>query len=1002
MKKTHSYKRIVSKLSAGLLAMLFFAGCKSSEHLITPPVTSGNEVSFTVNIPGARTPSTKGMTDAQEYDVQSIDLVVFDARNPANETFHQWIAATVVSSTDNTVTFKAKLTPTAGAARIVVVANRSLSLLGASSWNSSTRRVDIMKALTHTNTGKWITGTSGSGHTAIPMYGEKLLTTGITTQMAPVTGIQLTRMLARIDIKNQATGFVVEEVYLANFNTVGNIAPAFDGTTGLLDDSGETSIPASSGPILGAGPALKYSTNLAATNSFLGEIYTYESLAAEDGAKNDAPSRKDATCLVIKGKMGSGQSYFYRVDFTQADGNYMPLKRNYRYIVQVDGVHNDAVGYESVAEAINSYTVVSNLKTNVVAYNGTTIKDIVYNGQHMLGLQDTELTYMKWSSTKTLKVFTDDPNGWTTTVAYESGGTNWLSFVDNSDTGVGERETSTTIQVESLPDALVSRSAVITVTAGRLSNTIRVTQTNEIPPAPTFKVIDEEGNEVTQMFFQLNKASQLEVEPQTIYVMWAGDNINCLAVLKPPANKLPDYQTFDPNPGRDGADQLVLQGGIQAITIQPRPGSKTDPDDWWREDNLTITLYGESGSEVAKREIYIAQGELTFNFGIDPDGYLMANRSYQIPLETNAKWTIKKVTATGATLGQLLAGGDIWEGNTADPGDGALHDPLTIELPQWSFGVNGTVTVTFELVYGGVTFEREYKIDIKSSYIDYLSGTNVDARFYVSPIRFIEANGDPTFLTYSTAQTRCVNMGLGPDWRLPTLSELSMSYAYVNAVGGMYGDNGWLWPHYWTSSKIGSNYMTVQFDLGYLGLYPASPADNKNTARCVYVNPSPTGTVYPYINANYVNGSDQGVLIVSRDGNNGIDASALFGSPSEPSSTSNKVAKKLLVAKTDLTVDLDWNDATTACPAGWRLPTQREVYLIMSLGGAKTAATIENPGYDNSWPDASRISSNIWTLTEKESNVWVFLTKDNDNLPGMIELGKGNIWPKIRCVKSVE
>ena len=77
-------------------------------------------------------------------------------------------------------------------------------------------------------------------------------------------------------------------------------------------------------------------------------------------------SRKDATCLIVKGRIGTGESTFYRVDFTKT-GNvgeqveYLSLKRNHKYIITITQALG--TGYKSFSEALASYTVMSNLNS---------------------------------------------------------------------------------------------------------------------------------------------------------------------------------------------------------------------------------------------------------------------------------------------------------------------------------------------------------------------------------------------------------------------------------------------------------------------------------------------------------------------------------------------------------------------------------------------------------------------------------------------------------------
>ena len=253
--------------------------------------------------------------------------------------------------------------------------------------------------------------------------------------MPPITGIQLVRMLARVDIVNSTTsGFTVEEVYLVNYRTGGYIPPAWDEATGLLAENPgpDPQIPAGAGKRTGIDDAIVYPVNGSAL--YQGEIYAYEAEAAQETWRDTESVRRDAVCLVIKGKGGDAGavSSYYRVDFAQAgeDGKveYMPLKRNYKYILNVQRV--DGAGYASPQEALDAYTVPSNLKIRILSYNRAIIRDVVFNGQYMLGVEQTEYTLQKLSENRRVRLFTDYPGGWTARISAD-----WLTFVGGSEDG---------------------------------------------------------------------------------------------------------------------------------------------------------------------------------------------------------------------------------------------------------------------------------------------------------------------------------------------------------------------------------------------------------------------------------------------------------------------------------------------------------------------------------------------------------------------------------------
>ncbi len=162
-----------------------------------------------------------------------------------------------------------------------------------------------------------------------------------------------------------------------------------------------------------------------------GEIYTFESLAAEDAGgvgQDGEASRKNATCLIVKGRIGTGESTFYRVDFTKTGNTgeqveYLSLKRNHKYIITITKALG--IGYKSFSEALASYTVMSNLKFRLIHYDRDKVKDVVYNGQSMLGVGESEVAVTQYQNNSyAIDVFTDSPGGWKATVTAGATGSN--------------------------------------------------------------------------------------------------------------------------------------------------------------------------------------------------------------------------------------------------------------------------------------------------------------------------------------------------------------------------------------------------------------------------------------------------------------------------------------------------------------------------------------------------------------------------------------------------
>lgn len=997
MIKNISYIRHYLIILTGLLAIFWLASCSyTTEEEILNPKPQVKDITVSVNIPGVQTPSTRGIAGNGENEVKNMDLLIFNVSGDSNESFQERVSANITNREGSVITFTAQVTPTNGNARIVVVANHSLEQLSESLVGKNKK--EVLEMLLHSTTGaepadfKWKAG--ASNYTPIPMYGESSVVQ-LKQQIAPVTGIQLTRMLARIDIINsvpEEKEFVVEDVYLVNYNTAGYIAPAWDYSSGKIIDPSPADpvIPGNNGKQTGWDKAIRYQVN--EVSNYEGEIYTYEAPVAADGSNDDAESRKDAICLVVKGRTGSSDSYYYRVDFTWQnpdnlpDVYYMPIKRNYKYIINIEQI--EGIGYASVEDAVKSYTVLSNLKTRVVSYDQSKIKDVVYNGQYMLGIGEQNFALNKYSAERTVSVFTDSPNGWKAKIADTD---TWLSFGDGTKeiTGEANKETQLVFKASAF-DEVGSRTASITIDADRLTHTIKITQTDENPG--NIKIVDEYGNPVSQLFFPLNKqAGAPDIEPQKIYVVWNGGT--CKGIIS--AHDTDDdeviYQRLDPQLSRTG--ETAFGGGIQAFTIQPQKGTQ---DVYWRWDWMYFRQYDENGNQIAEAQLKIDQGDLIFDIkDLKTKGYTLGSE-YIATLETNAKWKITSVTATETSLSDLiLSGGDLVVGKEGDPGLSTNNFNLSFSTNKWVKGRKGNIIISFEVDYVGFIFSRTVVLNINSSWMDYINGGNSIPRYYLYPNSF-GTSGNPALMSMSTAQIKCDAIGSG--WRLPTMSELYISYAYLDILGGYGTEAGWSWPHYWSGSSINNDeikYLTVQPGGGWPGLYLP---DNTTavSARCVYVDPAATGTKYPYVETH-----NEGALIVSRDANGGVDTGGLFNSGETPTGSTNKVAQKLLVANSDQSTGTTWAQATTSvCTSGWRLPTQREAYLIWGLGGTSTTNTITSPGYDDvTWPAGyTKMTNAYWLLTDDGNNAWIF---DPQGL-SMYTEDKTVTWPRVRCVKSVE
>lgn len=570
-----------------LLVTVGLTGCVQ-EELGSTPSPAGNGIRFTLTVPDVNLPSVSSRTMTgtgtakKEDEIETVDILVFDAsKTPA--VFLEWASATGVTqdlADNSTVSFSAKLPFTTASTCIVVVANKELDGIVSGFTKGVTTKVQAMEAMLHTQTGKWLAdGSTIGGYTRIPMYGEKVISK-ITPSMDPITGINMKRMLARIDIHNNSvtSNFTVEEVYLVNYNTTGYIAPPWNTNGQVTEPAPDTPVlPAGNGKMTEEGDAILYSVN--GNTPYDGEIYTFESLAAEDaggvGLDREA-SRKDATCLIVKGRIGTGESTFYRVDFTKT-GNigeqveYLPLKRNHKYIITITQALG--TGYASFREALASYTVMSNLKFRLIHYDRDKVKDVVYNGQYMLGVGESEVAVTQYQNNSyAIDVFTDNPGGWKATV---TAGSDWLKFEGGADaaSGVANDDTQLKLKIPYFNNETIGfeRKATVTLTAGRLTHNIEVTQYTIDPGI--IKFVDAYGNVLEKgLFFPIRNpdGDELSIEPQTVYVMFSVDRIEG-KLNGTDGIDIVQYNAGGLIPQLDRTNVVPFSERVQAFTIQPNP-----------------------------------------------------------------------------------------------------------------------------------------------------------------------------------------------------------------------------------------------------------------------------------------------------------------------------------------------------------------------------------------------------------------------------------------------
>lgn len=162
----------------------------------------------------------------------------------------------------------------------------------------------------------------------------------------------------------------------------------------------------------------------------LREVYVPEAVnvptAATQGANGETlPENNTENYLkrpyIIVGLTGADKSRpdketFFRIDYLKRTGaeadatyEYLPLLRNYRYLVNIKAVGGP--GFDTEEDARKGPA--ANIMYNVVVWNESTMSDVLYDGQYMLGVSADHFTFYREGGSLTAKVQTSWPEGFT-------------------------------------------------------------------------------------------------------------------------------------------------------------------------------------------------------------------------------------------------------------------------------------------------------------------------------------------------------------------------------------------------------------------------------------------------------------------------------------------------------------------------------------------------------------------------------------------------------------
>ena len=414
------------------------------------PVREGwTSVSMSVEGLGLRNPLTRSLTPEGENSTaaERIRVLVFDKDNKFS--YEAKVTSYIPSGNPadkkdkGTMTLLAKNTPSGDTSTFVMLANVTRSANTDADGLTGKTREEVMQLFTFSmpDKGIWKDG-------ELPMWGASdPVRVDHSAGAVPKLGtVYLVRAVARVDVglnlsnisEGASTfdekaggieGITLTKVFFYNTNTTGRVSPFENGI--YWDEANrkakQPSIPDPAPAVTGK---IDKTSSIVDEKILLREVYVPEAVnvptAATQGANGETlPENNTENYLkrpyIIVGLTGADKSRpdketFFRIDYLKRTGaeadatyEYLPLLRNYRYLVNIKAVGGP--GFDTEEDARKGPA--ANIMYNVVVWNESTMSDVLYDGQYMLGVSADHFTFYREGGSLTAKVQTSWPEGFT-------------------------------------------------------------------------------------------------------------------------------------------------------------------------------------------------------------------------------------------------------------------------------------------------------------------------------------------------------------------------------------------------------------------------------------------------------------------------------------------------------------------------------------------------------------------------------------------------------------
>lgn len=306
-------------------------------------------ISLSVKVPVPDQVQTRA-TAEQEDQINSLDIVVFDADNKLSQSS--------ASAIFNATSWKVALVPNPALQNIYAIANLA-------AWQRTaleglpvgTTFDDVRAALAASDV-----TSAGVSHPFM------MLSHVIQTAVSPTMGVkqvEMTRAVTRIDVI--VSGALTPDDFQLESVTLLNAAKKYN------------PIPATLPALFTGADAIRYNEVKASDNSVASAIYCYENSSIADYP----------TQLLIKGRYkGATTSGYYKLNimYEKAGVYYFDIKRNFTYTVNITNVNNS--GYSTEQEALTA-TPSNGMETEIVITDADA-RDILSNGTYYIGFSNSE------------------------------------------------------------------------------------------------------------------------------------------------------------------------------------------------------------------------------------------------------------------------------------------------------------------------------------------------------------------------------------------------------------------------------------------------------------------------------------------------------------------------------------------------------------------------------------------------------------------------------------